>query len=121
MKSEYDTFTKDKVTVSYLLYAMLFELGLSPSNIGTIYLKEIIEYITLNNLYDSSYKEILQLFIEEKHYELKKVKTNIKNALYRIDYTKTKKNFYKYFNIEFDSYYLSPSKFINLIALKYID
>lgn len=28
MRSEYDTYTKNKVKVSYLLYAMLFELGL---------------------------------------------------------------------------------------------
>lgn len=56
MKSEYGTYTKDKVKVSYLLYSMLFELGLNPSNKGTIYLKELIEYIILNNLYDYSYK-----------------------------------------------------------------
>ncbi len=121
MKSEYDTYTKDKVKVSYSLYSMLFELGLNPSNKGTIYLKEIIEYIILNSLYDYSYKEILQLFIDEKHYELKNIKSNIKNTLYRIDYRKTKNNFNKYLNIEFDTYYLSPSKFINLIALKYND
>ena len=32
MKSVYDTCTKDKVKVSYSLYAMLIELGLNPSN-----------------------------------------------------------------------------------------
>jgi len=48
MKSVYDTCTKDKVKVSYSLYAMLIELGLNPSNKGTIYLKEVIEYIILN-------------------------------------------------------------------------
>jgi hypothetical protein len=118
MKSEYDTSTKDKVKASYLLYAMLFELGLNPSNKGTIYIKEVIEYIILNNLYDYSYKEILQLFIKDKNYDLIKIRTNIKNALYRIDYSKAKKNFEKYLNIQFDTYYLSPSKFINIIALK---
>lgn len=118
MISEYDTCTKDKVKVSYLLYVMLFELGLSPSNRGTIYLKELIEYIALNNLYDYSYKEILQKFIDDKHYEKKNIKSNIKNALYRIDYTKAEKNFEKYLNIQFDTYYLSPSKFVNIIALK---
>ena len=121
MKSVYDTCTKDKVKVSYSLYAMLFELGLSPSNKGTIYLKELIEYIILNNLYDYSYKEILELFITENHYELKNIKSNIKNSLYRIDYIKAKKNFEKYLSLQFDPYYLSPSKFINIIALKYCD
>ena len=57
MKSVYDTCTKDKVKVSYSLYAMLIELGLNPSNKGTIYLKEVIEYIILNNLYDYTYNE----------------------------------------------------------------
>lgn len=121
MKSVYDTCTKDKVKVSYSLYAMLFELGLSPSNKGTIYLKELIEYIILNNLYDYSYKEILQLFINDNSYEKKNIQSNIKNSLYRINYTKAKSNFEKYLNLQFDSYYLSPSKFINIIALKYKD
>ena len=74
MKSVYDTCTKDKVKVSYSLYAMLFELGLCPSSKGTIYLKELIEYIIYNNLYDYSHKEVLELFISKKHYELKNIK-----------------------------------------------
>ena len=72
MRSEYDTYTKDKVKVSYLLYAMLFELGLNPANKGTIYLKEIIEYIILNNLYDCSYKEIRFLKTDRRKKSLKK-------------------------------------------------
>lgn len=119
MKSEYETYTKDKVKVSYLLYSMLFELGLNPSNKGTIYLEELIEYIILNNLYDYSYKEILQMFINEKHYEKKNIKSNIKNALYRIDYIRAKKNFEKYLNLSFDTSYISPSRFTSIIALKY--
>lgn len=119
MKSEYDIYTKDKVKVSYSLFVILLELGLSPSNKGTIYLKELIEYIVLNNLYDYSYKEILELFINEKHYKLKNIKSNIKNTLYRIDSNKTKRNFEKHLSIQFDPYFLSPSKFINIIALKY--
>jgi len=119
MVSKYDTCTKNKVKVSYSLYTMLFELGLSPSNKGTIYLKELIEYVILNNLYDYSYKEILELFITENHYELNNIKNNIKNSLYRINYTKAKKNFEKHLSLEFDPYYLSPSKFINIVALKY--
>lgn len=119
MKSKYVTCTKDKVKASYSLYSMLFELGLSPSNKGTIYLKELIEYIALNNLYDYSYTKILELFINRNHYELKNIKSNIKNSLYRIDYIKAEKNFEKYLNIKFDPYYLSPSKFINIVYLKY--
>ncbi len=121
MKSVYDACTKDKVKVSYSLYAILFELGLNPSSKGTIYLKELIEYIVLNNLHDHSYKEILELFVSYKHYKLKNVKDNIKNVLYRIDYTKAKKNFEKYLSIQFDPYFLSPNKFISIIALKYKD
>ena len=119
MISEYDTCTKDKVKVSYLLYAMLLELGLNPSSKGTIYLKELIEYVISNNLYDCSYKKILQLFVTAKQYESKNIQSNIKNSLYRINYTKAKENFTKYLNIEFDTYYLSPSKFKNIVALKY--
>jgi len=118
MKFEYDTCTKDKVKVSYSLYAMLFELGLSPSNKGTIYLKELIEYIILNNLYDYSYKEILSLFIADNNYDKKNIQNNIKNTLYRINYIKAKNNFEKYLNLQFDTYYLSPSRFITIIALK---
>lgn len=121
MKSVYDTCTKEKVKVSYFLYAMLIELGLNPSNKGTIYLKEVIEYIIFNNLYDYTYKDILSLFANEKNYNLENLKNNIKNCLYRINYTKSKKNFNKYLNLEFDTYYLSPSKFTNIIALKYND
>ncbi len=119
MKSKYNTCTNDKVKVSYLLYSMLIELGLNPSSKGTIYLEEVIEYIILNNLYDYSYKDILELLANEKNYDFKKLKSNIKNCLYRIDYTKSKNNFDKHLNIKFDPYYLSPSKFINIVALKY--
>ena len=43
--------------------------------------------------------EVLELFISEKNYELKNIKTNIKNALYRIDYSKAKRNFKKYLDL----------------------
>lgn len=119
MKSVYETCTKDKAQASYSLYTVLFELGLNPSSKGTIYLKELIEYIISNNLYDFTYKEILNLFVTDKHYEQKHIQNNIKNSLYRIKYSKAKANFEKYFKIPFDTYYLSPSKFVNIIALKY--
>lgn len=119
MKSVYDTCTKDNVKVSYSLYTMLFDLGLNPSNKGTIYLKEVIEYVVLNGLYDASYQEILKRFICENHYELKNIKDNIKNALYRVDYAKARKNFERYLKLPFDVYYFSPSKFISILALKY--
>ncbi len=121
MISKYDTSTKDKVKVSYLLYSTLLELGLNPSNKGTIYLKEIIEYIILNNLYDYSYNEILNRFVKSKGYKKANVKFNIKNSLYRINYKKAERNFEKCLNMPFDMYYLSPSKLINIIALKYRD
>ncbi len=110
MKSKYGNHTKDKVT--YSLYAILFDLGLSPSNKGTIYLKELIEYIISNHLYDHTYKEIL-----ENNYDLRKLQSNIKNAIYRLDTSKAEKNFEKYFSIEFDTYYLSPNKFVSLVVL----
>ena len=112
MDSKYDTYTKDNVTVSYLLYNLLFELGLNPSSKGTI-------YVVSNNLYDYSYNDILKQFIQKNHYENKNVKSNIKNALYRINTNKAKSNFKTYLNLQFDTYYLSPCNFINIIALKY--
>lgn len=121
MISNYDTYTKDNVTVSYLLYSLLFELGLSPSNKGTIYLKELIEYVVSNKLFDYSYNNILKQFIHINHYENKNVRSNIKNALYRININKAKSNFKTYLNLQFDTYYLSPCNFINIIALKYND
>ena len=84
MKSVYDTCTKDKVKVSYSLYAMLIELGLNPSNKGTIYLKEVIEYIILNNLYDYTYKDILSLFANEKNYYIELIIQNQKRILINI-------------------------------------
>lgn len=106
MDSKYDTYTKDNVTVSYLLYNLLFELGLNPSSKGTIYLKELITYVVSNNLYDYSYNDILKQFIQKNHYENKNVKSNIKNALYRINTNKAKSNFKTYLNLQFDTYYL---------------
>ncbi len=102
MKSKYNILTQDKIKVSYLLYPILFELGLNPSNKGTIYLKKIIEYIILNDLYDYSYKEILQLFVNTNNYKLQKTKNNIKNSLYRIDYIKIKKNFELVFLLKYE-------------------
>ena len=70
MKSVYDTCTKDKVKVSYSLYAMLFELGLCPSSKGTIYLKEFsgffanCDYIIFHNnsLHKKLQTALLSLF-----------------------------------------------------------
>ena len=115
IKSEFGNNTK--YIVIYSLYAILFDLGLSPSNKGTIYLKELIEYIIFNHLYDHAYKEILEQFAEENNYDLRKLQSNIKNAIYRLDTSKAEKNFEKYFSIEFDTYYLSPNKFVSLIVL----
>lgn len=55
MKSTINTDTKNILTISYSIYAVLFSLGLNPSSKGTIYLKELIEFIILNNLYDYLY------------------------------------------------------------------
>ena len=52
MDSKYDTYTKDNVTVSYLLHNLLFELGLNPSSKGTIYLKELITYVVSNKRFN---------------------------------------------------------------------
>ena len=69
----------------------------------------------------SAYNDILKQFIQKNHYENKNVKSNIKNALYRINTNKAKSNFKTYLNLQFDTYYLSPCNFINIIALKYND
>lgn len=121
MNSKYDTYDKEKVSTSYLLYNLLFELGLSPSNKGTIYLKELIEYVVSNKLYDYSYNDILKKFVQSKSYESKNIKSNIKNTIYRINLNKAQNNFIKYLNLQFDSYYLSPCNFLNIVALKYND
>ena len=59
----------------------------------------------------------LEQFAEENNYDLRKLQSNIKNAIYRLDTSKAEKNFEKYFSIEFDTYYLSPNKFVSLIVL----
>lgn len=119
MKNKYDTFTTEKTRVSYLPYTTLFELGFNPSSKGTFYLKGLIEYIIVNNLYDYSYKNILKMFTKDNNYELDNVRENIRNSLRRVDYFKIQKNFKKYLDVDFDYYFLSPTKFINILALKY--
>ena len=119
METKYDVLTKDVKEISYSVYTVLLNLGLSPSNKGTLYLKELILFVISNDLYDYSYKDILQKFIKHNNYDIKKVRNNIKNTLYRINCLKAKNNFEKYLDVEFDSYYTSPSKFLNIIALKY--
>lgn len=119
MQYNYDVFTKDNVKISYssFIQAILIELGLSPSNRGTYYLRDIILLaIQENNFHDISLIELRNKLAKLNNVSACTIKSNIDYTFKFKDKSKAQKNFEKIFNIEYDEYYITTKTLTNLIV-----
>lgn len=100
MQYNYDVFTKDNVKISYssFIQAILIELGLSPSNRGTYYLRDIILLaIQENNFHDISLIELRNKLAKLNNVSACTIKSNIDYTFKFKDKSKAQKNFEKIF------------------------
>lgn len=116
MKTEYDMCTKEeKISYSEFVDDILInKLGLSCSNIGTKYLRELIIYIYLKNPFEIVLKREINAFIVDRNIDksFEGIKTIIRYSIDYADISKLRENFYLIFKTEYDSYYLTAKKII---------
>ena len=125
MKNSYD-YTKDEKYKSYeqFVYKSLVDLGFRVTNVGTMYLRDLILFTYFNNYYEINVTKLVKDYMNYK---------NIKYISYRtfincIDYSikncdeKSKKNTFKnIFGIELNNTYYSTKNitilFFNILYL----
>lgn len=115
----YDTFTKENCNISYesFIQTSLAKLGFKFNTSGTKYLKDLILFIYINNVYDVCIDKICKEFLINKNiYSI-----SVKNFITRIDYSiqnvdnkKFQYNFYNIFHVDYDIYYRSVKNIVNL-------
>lgn len=123
MKNSYD-YTKDEKYKSYekLIYDSLIKLGFRITNVGTMYLKDLILCAYFNNYYEINVSKLVKDYMKYKKIDYISYKTFINCIDYSIknlDYTKMKIYFRIIFDITYDSYYFSTKNilllFLNII------
>ena len=122
MKTEYDSFTKDK-EISYLGIIddiMINKLGFRLNNGGTRYLRKLIIYLYKNDKEEYSIDAEIKNFIKEK-----KLSINPRSFRNKIDYAvnnlridKVKKNFEEVFGIKYDPMELTVKNIVDTIMFR---
>lgn len=117
MKTEYDITTKDKeMSYTAFILASLIKLGLSPSNKGTYYLRDLILLALQNNVSDDIHlKELREKLAKLKGISAKTIKSNIDYAFQYKNTEKAEKNFETLLGIEYDSYFITVKTVMALI------
>lgn len=87
-------------------------LGLKSSHIGTKLINKSIQYIVLNDIDFFTLEEIYDYLHSIYNFNERTIKSNINNAITNRDFKKSKDNFQKVFNYEYDDYVFEPKTFI---------
>lgn len=113
--------TINQIELSYRAFIQkaLIQLGLSPTNKGTYYLRDLIilalqKYNFNDN--DINLTDLIQQLSNQKHISTNTIKSNIDYAFRYKDNAKAEENFEKIFNIKYDTYYITAKSIINLIV-----
>lgn len=91
-------------------------LGLKSSHIGTKFINKSIQYILLNNIEFFTLEEIYSYLHSIYNFNERTIKSNINNAITNRDVKKSKDNFQKVFNYEYDTYTFEPKTFLEEIS-----
>lgn len=122
MKNSYD-YTKDEKYKSYeqFVYKSLIDLGFRITNVGTMYLKDLILFAYYNNYYEISVTKLVKDYIQYKSINYISYRTIINCMDYSLKNTSSmlSKNFTKVFSFQFNYYYISIKNllllFLNLL------
>jgi len=95
-------------------------LGLKSSHIGTKLINKSVQYIISNNIDFFTLEEIYEYLHSIYNFNERTIKSNINNAITNRDIKKSKDNFQKIFNYEYDNYTFEPKAFLEeLIQIVY--
>ena len=122
MKNSYD-YTKDEKYKSYeqFVYKSLIDLGFRVTNVGTMYLKDLILFAYYNNYYEIYVTKLVKDFMQYKNINYISYRTIINYMDYSLKNTSSmlSKNFIKVFSFQFNYYYISIKNllllFLNLL------
>ncbi len=119
MKTECDICTKEK-RISYSEFVddiLIDKLGMSITNSGTKYLRELIIYIYLKDPFEIFVDKEIKSFLKDNN--INKNFNTIKNKIkYAIDYAnieKIKNNFYVVFKVEYNPYFLTTKHIVEIV------
>ena len=118
MKNSYD-YTKDEKYKSYeqFVYKSLIELGFRITNVGTMYLKDLILFAYYNNYYEINVTKLVKDFMQYKNINYISYRTFINCIDYSTKNYNEKifiKHFSNIFKLDYNNYYVSVK---NLIIL----
>lgn len=91
-------------------------LGLKSSHIGTKLINKSIQYILINNFDFFTLEEIYKYLHSIYNFNKRTIKSNINNAITNRDIKKSKENFQKVFNYEYDIYTFEPKSFLEEVS-----
>lgn len=91
-------------------------LGLKSSHIGTKLINKSIQYIISNNIDFFTLEEIYDYLHSIYNFNEKTIKSNINNAITNRDINKSKSNFQKVFNYEYDTCTFEPKAFLEELS-----
>lgn len=91
-------------------------LGLKTSHKGTKLINKAIQYIILQNADFFTLEEIYNYLHSIYNFNEKTIKSNINNAITNRDIKKSKNNFQKVFNYEYDMYTFEPKAFLEEVS-----
>lgn len=122
MKSSYD-YTKDERYKSYekFVYTSLLKLGFKLTNVGTMYLKDLILFAYFNNYYEIYITRIVNDYMISKNINYITYRTFINCIVYSIDNLDQKifdSNFKNIFDMEYDCLNISIKNMIILYINK---
>ena len=123
MRYSYDISTKDKeISYANLVDKYLLDLGFEFNKNGTKYLRDLILTAYFMENYKFEVKGFIKTFFEINNITKVTQKEFLKCIVYsinNINFQKSKDNFYKVFNVNYDIYYFTPKNltilFINLL------
>ena len=116
MKNSYD-YTKDEKYKSYeqFVYNSLIKLGFRITNVGTMYLKDLILFTHFNNYYEINVTKLVKDYMKHKNINHISERTFINCINYSIksaEYKKFNYNFEIVFDVEFNEYFNSAKNII---------
>lgn len=116
MQTSYD-YTKDEryKSCEKFIYNSLIDLGFRITNVGTMYLKDLILFAYFNNYYEINVTKLVKDFMKYKNIDYISYRTFINCIEYSIKYV-DKESFQSILNLAYSKYYNSTKNIITIFC-----